>query len=512
MLRAASIYGRTLVAARSAAPWRTCAAVVPRTVPAPWQPPLSRGLKDKSKQPRKKKKKPTAGKGRTLAVARARRPGGAAEHRGRGDAGAPVGQLRERENVDPTVAKYIDQATGSLLGRRVMVVGRRGRKNQAVEEAEELLAQVQRKIGHFKEGRRIKHAQVRLVGEGGRMKGVCSLDKALAEAEAAGLQLVQVGMGKGKPRGDDGSTSEGTDGEFSGVGSDGDASSDDNDKVLPVVKIMDWDAYVARTVEATVEAAKAPGGYMAAEPKEMRLTSKTEPHDLLTKTRKIRKLLESGSPVSVIVRFSGHSWSTQEEARRDVLRKVIGGVGDLGMVDPTTIKATDATLTALVQPTPRQNDAEPDLRHAPALEVLSSPVVPRGVKREEYLARLKAATIAAGPMTGRLGATGSQEAAGSEGEEKPAARPKSARAPRPKVSKATATPIRAKTHRKTKLTKPEAAREEDVRARDDLLDEDDGPAAARSARRARGGAAKAAAGVHIADELSALDDIDLDSD
>lgn len=109
---------------------------------------------------------------------------------------------------------------------------------------------------------------MRLIDEEGEMRGVVSLDEALAAADEAGLDLVNI-----SPNADP-----------------------------PVCKILDYGKYRYEQQKKEKTAKK---NQKVTEIKEIRLSASIENHDIEVKAKAARKFLADGDKVKVSLRFRG---------------------------------------------------------------------------------------------------------------------------------------------------------------------------------------------------------------
>jgi translation initiation factor IF-3 len=141
----------------------------------------------------------------------------------------------------------------------------------------------------------IEAREVRLVGEDGEMVGVVTLREALARAEEAGLDLVEVSP-TARP---------------------------------PVCKILDYGKF---KYEAQKKAAEARKKQKVIEVKEIKLRPGIDDNDYDIKMRKVREFLTEGDKVKVTMRFRGREMAHQHLGM-EVLTKVRDQVIDLGKVE-----------------------------------------------------------------------------------------------------------------------------------------------------------------------------------
>jgi translation initiation factor IF-3 len=120
---------------------------------------------------------------------------------------------------------------------------------------------------------------VRVINEEGQPLGVISMDEAIANAERAGLDLVEVSA-NAEP---------------------------------PVCKIMDYGKYRYKQSKKLHDAKKS---QTVIHVKEIRLRPKTEAHDLQVKIKHIKKFLEQHDKVKVSMMFRGREIAFTEIGRR----------------------------------------------------------------------------------------------------------------------------------------------------------------------------------------------------
>ncbi|HUN55134.1 MAG TPA: translation initiation factor IF-3 [Smithella sp.] len=130
----------------------------------------------------------------------------------------------------------------------------------------------------------IKSASVRVITDDGKQLGVITLQEALARAEEAGLDLVEV------------------------------SSSTDT----PVCKIMDYGKYRYKQNKKLHDAKKS---QTVIQVKEIKLKPKTEDHDVQVKIKHIKKFLSNHDKVKVSMMFRG-----REIAFTDIGRKLMEAI------------------------------------------------------------------------------------------------------------------------------------------------------------------------------------------
>lgn len=142
----------------------------------------------------------------------------------------------------------------------------------------------------------IRAPRIRLIDENGEMVGVVTVPEALAAAEAAGLDLVEV-----SPNADP-----------------------------PVCKIIDYGKYKYELQKKTAEARKK---QKIVEIKEIKIRPGIETHDYEVKVRNARRFLEEGDKVKFTLRFRGremaHIQLCMEVLTR--LKKDLEGLGKIEM-------------------------------------------------------------------------------------------------------------------------------------------------------------------------------------
>ena len=136
---------------------------------------------------------------------------------------------------------------------------------------------------------RIREPQVRVIGSDGEQLGVMTAEDALARAEDAGLDLVEVAPGS----------------------------------TPPVCRIMDYGRY---KYEQKKKAGKGKGH--AASLKEIKLRPRTDDHDMATKLKKVRHFLMEGDKVKVTVMYRGREMVHRQLGRRqlDRVTEMLGAV------------------------------------------------------------------------------------------------------------------------------------------------------------------------------------------
>ncbi len=142
---------------------------------------------------------------------------------------------------------------------------------------------------------RIRSAEVRLIGAEGENIGVVTPARAMALAEEAGLDLVEISP-NAEP---------------------------------PVCKIMDFGKFKYEQQKREAEARKK---QHIIEIKEIKFRPGTDIHDYDVKMRSVLKFLEEGDKVKVTLRFRGREMAHQDLGL-ELLRRVADDVGENGKIE-----------------------------------------------------------------------------------------------------------------------------------------------------------------------------------
>ena len=134
-----------------------------------------------------------------------------------------------------------------------------------------------------------------MISPDGEQLGILSIQQALAEATQAGLDLVEV-----SPHAEP-----------------------------PVCKIMDYGRFKYEQAKKQQEAKKK---QVIVHLKEIKVSPKTDPHDLETKIRSIRRFLERKDKVKVSVFFRGREIALSEKGE-ELLKQVAEEVDDISSVE-----------------------------------------------------------------------------------------------------------------------------------------------------------------------------------
>jgi translation initiation factor IF-3 len=142
---------------------------------------------------------------------------------------------------------------------------------------------------------RIRSPEIRLIGADGENVGVVTPARAMAMAEEAGLDLVEISP-NAEP---------------------------------PVCKIMDFGKYKYETQKREAEARKK---QHIIEIKEIKFRPGTDTHDYDVKMRSVVKFLTEGDKVKVTLRFRGREMAHQELGL-ELLKRVEEDVAELGKIE-----------------------------------------------------------------------------------------------------------------------------------------------------------------------------------
>lgn len=143
-------------------------------------------------------------------------------------------------------------------------------------------------------GRRIRVREVRLIDENGQQQGIVPTADAMQRAEGLGLQLVEVNP-KAQP---------------------------------PVCKIMDFGKFKYELSKRERETKR---NQKITEVKEVKLRPKTHEHDYGFKVRHVRRFLEDGDKVKLVVQFRGREIAHPEMGRL-ILERVCADLVDIAQV------------------------------------------------------------------------------------------------------------------------------------------------------------------------------------
>ena len=141
----------------------------------------------------------------------------------------------------------------------------------------------------------IRAKEVRLIDEDGEMRGIFSIDEALAMAEEADLDLVNI-----SPNADP-----------------------------PVCRILDYGKYRYEQQKKEKNAKK---NQHVTEIKEIRLSASIEDHDITVKAKSASKFLQDGDKVKVSLRFRGREMG-YTQLGFDAMQKFADMVSEYGEIE-----------------------------------------------------------------------------------------------------------------------------------------------------------------------------------
>lgn len=162
----------------------------------------------------------------------------------------------------------------------------------------------------------IRVPEVRVIDAEGEQVGIVERDKALALAEEAGLDLVEI-----QPNAEP-----------------------------PVCRIMDFGRF---RFEAQKKAQAARKKQKQTELKEVKFRPNTDSGDYAIKMRNVRRFLEDGNKVKVTIRFRGREMAHQELGR-DLAKRVEEDLGDEGTVEQYP-RQEGRLLTMMIGPPKRKS-------------------------------------------------------------------------------------------------------------------------------------------------------------
>ncbi|WP_221232215.1 translation initiation factor IF-3 [Roseinatronobacter bogoriensis] len=142
---------------------------------------------------------------------------------------------------------------------------------------------------------RIRATEIRLIGAEGENLGVVTPAQAMALADEAGLDLVEISP----------------------------------NATPPVCKIMDFGKYKYELQKREAEARKK---QHIIEIKEVKFRPNTDTHDYEVKMRNVLRFLEGGDKVKVTLRFRGREMAHQNIGA-ELLNRVAADVGEIGKVE-----------------------------------------------------------------------------------------------------------------------------------------------------------------------------------
>ena len=119
--------------------------------------------------------------------------------------------------------------------------------------------------------------------------------------------------------------------------------------VPPVCRLMDYGKFKYEQTKREREARKHQKIVLL---KEVRLTPKTDEHDIEFKSRTIQRFLEDGDKVKVTVRFKGRELA-HPQLGRQVLDTIASNLRNAATVERTPLME-GRTMTMILSPTPNQ--------------------------------------------------------------------------------------------------------------------------------------------------------------
>ena len=164
---------------------------------------------------------------------------------------------------------------------------------------------------------RIRVPEVRLVGPAGEQVGIVAINDALALAQEADLDLVEVAP-TARP---------------------------------PVAKLMDYGKF---KYESALKARESRKNQAQTVIKEIKLRPKIDPHDYGTKKGHVERFLRQGDKVKVTIMFRGREQSRPELGHR-LLQRLAGDVEELGFVEAQP-KLDGRNMIMVIGPHRRKTD------------------------------------------------------------------------------------------------------------------------------------------------------------
>ena len=147
----------------------------------------------------------------------------------------------------------------------------------------------------MKVNREIRASKVRVISHTGEQVGVISLQEALAMAEEAGLDLVEIVPGSNPP----------------------------------VCKIINFGKFRYDQTKREKESRKSQHQVKV---KEVKIKPNTDDHDLETKTRHAREFIAKGNKVKITCTFRGREMAHPEIGEK-LVQKFIGDLEDIAMLE-----------------------------------------------------------------------------------------------------------------------------------------------------------------------------------
>ena len=172
-------------------------------------------------------------------------------------------------------------------------------------------APIQEQAKRIRVNRQIRISPLRVIAADGGQLGIMELEAALAAAEVAGLDLVEVAP-LARP---------------------------------PVVRIMDFGKFKFEQAKMARQAKKK---QHIIHLKEVKFRPNIDEHDFMTKTRHARQFLEEGNKVKVTLMFRGRQ-ITHPELGHQVVARVAETLVDVGKIE-TSAKLEGKQLTMILTP------------------------------------------------------------------------------------------------------------------------------------------------------------------
>ena len=163
--------------------------------------------------------------------------------------------------------------------------------------------------------RMIRVPQVRVIDAEGNQMGVLATKDALAAAETAGLDLVEIAP----------------------------------TATPPVCRIMDYGKYKYQLSKKAKEAKKK---QTVISLKEIKLRGKTEEHDFQFKVRNIKRFLDDGDKVKVLIMFKGRE-ITHTDLGMSMLKRVAEELKDMAVIEAPP-KLEGRSMSMVVAPAPQK--------------------------------------------------------------------------------------------------------------------------------------------------------------
>ncbi len=164
---------------------------------------------------------------------------------------------------------------------------------------------------HIRRNLRIRATQVRVIDPEGKQLGVMSSDQAYKLAQQVGLDLVEVAANANPP----------------------------------VCRILDFGKYIYEENKKTKTSKSS-----AAKIKEIELTARIDPHDLMTKLRHGELFLHEGNKVKLRLKFRGREMA-HTEIGFDVMKRAIEALAGVGHPD-SEAKLAGRNIMVMVSPLP----------------------------------------------------------------------------------------------------------------------------------------------------------------